>query len=108
MVGRVAKYFIREIYIPLSMNIVWISPERIFKGMKEQEQLEKMDFRHSGKNGGTMASAFLPIHTHTHTNRNPKDIYFFPSLIGHPFIFHIQFLFLFFFFCTLTQKHKIK
>lgn len=78
-----------------------MSPECIFKGTAELEQLEKMDIRHSVKNGETMVSAFLPIHI----KRISKDTRILFSFSNRPplFLFHVQRVF-----CTLHENTKQK
>jgi len=100
VVQYIIQYFKRD--ISFSVNIVWMSLECIFKGTTELEQLEKMDFRHSGKNGETMVSAFLSIHI----KRISKDtrILFSFSPTGHPFFFFTSRGF----FCTLHKNTKQK
>lgn len=78
-----------------------MSLECIFKETTELEQLEKMDFRHSGKNGETLVSAFLSIHI----KRISKDtrILFSFSPTDHPFLFYVQRVFVPY---TKTQNKK--
>lgn len=101
---------LNDLYIYILFGFFWTYFQ--MNAAPEQEQLEKMDFRHSGKNGGTMASAFLP--TRTHINGNPKDIYLFffffrLSLVGHPFsslFFAYRSFFLFLYFTRTHETNK--
>jgi len=81
-----------------------MSLECIFKETTELEQLEKMDFRHSGKNGETLVSAFLSIHI-KRISKDTRILFFFLSN-RPPFSFYVQRVFVPY---TKTQnKKKIK
>lgn len=47
-------------YIPLPMNIVWISPECIFKGMTEQGAIRENGFPALGKKRRNDSFRFSP------------------------------------------------